>query len=237
MLKIYQRSYTTIQQYYNYSRCFLITQHIANSQQQSVHITSSASCFHLRKQPLINSKHEISKFLVPDSLFQHVNIVQAYSSKGRGKNSKVFGENDEDVYSDSESDERWEDDNLGDEEVEDEDDLADGPRTWKDLALNVSSLRIDAILSSGLGISRKKIEDAFLEARLMLNNKVISKKSKMVKQGDVVDVVLKGKHSDNKDRELPSAAVMRVKVLRIREELTSKDRVPVKLRRWKHLEV
>lgn len=58
-----------------------------------------------------------------------------------------------------------------------------------------------------------------------------------VKQGDVVDVVLKGKHPDNKDRELPSAAVMRVKVLRIREELTSKDRVPVKLRRWKHLEV
>lgn len=57
-----------------------------------------------------------------------------------------------------------------------------------------------------------------------------------VKQGDVVDVVLKGKHPD-KDRELPSAAVMRVKVLRIREELTSKDRVPVKLRRWKHLEV
>lgn len=155
MLKIYQRSYKTIQQYYNYSRCFLITQHIAESQQQSVHITSSASCFHLRKQPLINSKHEISKFLVPDSLFQHVNIVQAYSSKGRGKNFKVFGENNGDVYSDGESDERWEDDSLGDDEVEDADDLADGPRTWKDLTLNVSSLRIDAILSSGLGISRK----------------------------------------------------------------------------------
>lgn len=197
---------------------------------------SSVPCGNYNRCGIVGkTQHVVSRFLIPNSI--HLNVKsEAYASKGRGRKSARFGEDKEELLSDDEDDEeREKDDHLSDDEVEDDDETA-GQKTWKDMSIHATSLRIDVILSGGLGISRKKIEDAFLDARLMLNNKIISKKSKTVRTGDIVDMVLKGRHEESTD-SVPSVAVMRVKVLQIGEEVTSKERIPVKLRRWKYLKV
>jgi len=59
----------------------------------------------------------------------------------------------------------------------------------KVLKLNVPSKRVDAVLKTALGIARNKIEIMFYENRIRLNGERMSKKSKLVDEGDEVDVI------------------------------------------------
>lgn len=165
------------------------------------------------------------------NLITKCEVYRFYASKKKGQKSKRSNQRVED-FSDDEDEDLTKDDSWN---SDDEAEAESGPKTWKDLTINASSLRVDAILSSGLAISRKKVEDAFLDTRILLNGKKITKKSKMVNEGDVVDVILKERRQGEEDNH-KSMAVMRVKVLKIKDDLTAKDRVPMKLRRWKYLE-
>ncbi|XP_071801433.1 uncharacterized protein [Asterias amurensis] len=139
-------------------------------------------------------------------------------------------ESDDDIVPEDERD--WDPETDGKMEVEDEE-----VKDWKDLRQFVPSLRLDAVLGAGLGISRKSVEDAFLSTRLRVNGEKVTKKSKQVKEGDILDLIL--------ERSTPSQAgegdarnemsVMRIHIKEISADKTGKDRIPVFLRRWKNL--
>ncbi|XP_033095318.1 uncharacterized protein LOC117099906 [Anneissia japonica] len=153
----------------------------------------------------------------------HYVCVRNYASRKKRQVNKQ-----PDTY--NESDEEDSDDSEYFDTDDDNEDVDALPKGWKDLVQVVPSLRLDTVLSAGLGIARKKVEDAFLSNKLRVNNEKISKKSKMVKAGDVLDIIRDGE--DKKD-----GTVMRVIVLKIATEKTSKDRIRVKLRRWKKLDL
>lgn len=86
---------------------------------------------------------------VEHSAFQN-QCVCYYSKKTKSKQKPVKRGMDSDDETD---DEEKVDSDVDDSEEEDEIDGA--KKDWKDLKMNVPSLRIDAVLSSGLGVSRK----------------------------------------------------------------------------------
>ncbi|XP_798631.3 uncharacterized protein C6orf203 homolog [Strongylocentrotus purpuratus] len=167
---------------------------------------------------------------VEHSAFQN-QCVCYYSKKTKSKQKPVK----RGVDSDDETDDEEEKVDSDVDDSEEEDEIDGAKKDWKDLKMNVPSLRIDAVLSSGLGVSRKKIEEAFLKAKLRHNGKKVMKKSRQVQEGDVLDVV-KEDRITNKEGKL-IMLVMRVEMKKIKEEKTPSDRTPVKLRRWKHLEL
>ncbi|XP_013919344.1 PREDICTED: uncharacterized protein C6orf203 homolog [Thamnophis sirtalis] len=121
-----------------------------------------------------------------------------------------------------------------DEEITDsEDEFEDDPslvKNYKDLEKVVQSFRFDVILKSGLDIARNKVEDAFYNGELRLNGEKLWKKSRSVKVGDTLDLIL------GEDKETETAVVMRV-VLRKASEKNENDKYKVVLRRWKNLKV
>ncbi|XP_041462966.1 mitochondrial transcription rescue factor 1-like [Lytechinus variegatus] len=170
-----------------------------------------------------------SKFLAvePTSLLNK--LVCYYSKKSKSKQKLMKGDS-----TDDESD--LDEENGYKSDSEDEDEIEDGSKKdWKDLKMNVPSRRIDAVLSAGLGVSRKKIEEAFLNAKLRHNGKKVMKKSRQVQEGDVLDVVKEDRITNKEGNQV--TLVMRVEMKKIKEEKTSTDKTPVKLRRWKHLEL
>lgn len=155
-----------------------------------------------------------------------------FSSK-KSKSKKAVSREVTDSDSDDNSDDDDDDDNFSDSE---EEAVNDAKKDWKDLKMNVPSLRIDAVLSAGLGVSRKKIEEAFLNAKLRHNGKKVLKKSKQVQEGDLLDV-LKSEQTASREGGDQVIPVMRVEIKKIKQEKTASERTPVKLRRWKHLEL
>ncbi|XP_038049300.1 uncharacterized protein LOC119722953 [Patiria miniata] len=190
-------------------------------------------------------------------LYNVLNVVYCHQAKrcmaskaskaGKGKKKKQRISDSEDTDSDEESDDdiikRDEDDLERDWDPEideklsaDEQEAGSSPE-WKEIQQYVPSLRLDAVLSAGLGVSRKKIEEAYLGTKLRVNGEKVIKKSRQVKEGDILDMVL--------ERSTPSQAkedvnddgltVMRLHIMEISTDRTNKDRVPVLLRRWKNL--
>ncbi|XP_001511871.1 mitochondrial transcription rescue factor 1 [Ornithorhynchus anatinus] len=104
-------------------------------------------------------------------------------------------------------------------------------RDYKDLDKVVPSLRYDAILKAGLDIARNKVEDAFYKGELRLNGEKLWKKSRTVKVGDTLDLLI----GDGKDSE--SEIIMRVVLREVLEEKTETEKHRVVLRRWKHLKL
>ncbi|XP_022082559.1 uncharacterized protein LOC110974909 [Acanthaster planci] len=161
----------------------------------------------------------------------------------RGKGSKQQSEDtdsDEDIIERDEDDLERDWDPEIDGKLEDSGEEAGNSKEWKEIQQFVPSLRLDAVLSAGLGVSRKKIEEAYLGARLRINEEKVAKKSKQVKEGDILDMIL--------ERSSPSAAkagdtnsdgltVMRLHVMEIATDRTGRDRIPVLLRRWKNLKI
>ncbi|KAJ3642213.1 hypothetical protein Zmor_025016 [Zophobas morio] len=110
--------------------------------------------------------------------------------------------------------------------------------TWDDkvvdknskvMNITVNSTRIDAILKSGLGIARNKIETFFYESKIRLNGKKLLKKSDLAQEGDEIDVV-KGASVTNPN----FLTVARVEVLGVTDK---GETVSVKIRRCKNLAV
>jgi len=53
----------------------------------------------------------------------------------------------------------------------------------------VTSLRIDRILATGLGVGRRKVEYSLLSGCVKLNGQSTAKKNTLVKEGDILDVL------------------------------------------------
>ncbi|XP_028293477.1 mitochondrial transcription rescue factor 1 [Gouania willdenowi] len=120
-------------------------------------------------------------------------------------------------------------DNTEDSDYEDED--PNVPKDYKDMEKHVQSFRYDVIIKAGLDMARNKIEDAFYSNNLRLNGYKLIKKSKTVKVGDTLDLVL----SVNSDKN--TVTVMRVMLKKVLSESTKTEKYKVSVRRWKNLEL
>ncbi|XP_061599432.1 mitochondrial transcription rescue factor 1 isoform X2 [Cololabis saira] len=105
------------------------------------------------------------------------------------------------------------------------------PKDYKDIEKHVQSFRSDVILKAGLDISRNKIEDAFYSNKLRLNGQQLIKKSKAVKPGDTLDLVL------SQNQETNTVTLMRVMLRRVLGESSNAEKYKVSIRRWKNLEL
>lgn len=103
-------------------------------------------------------------------------------------------------------------------------------KDYKDLEKVVQSLRYDVVMKAGLDIARNKVEDAFYNNELRLNGEKLWKKSRTVKIGDTLDLLV------GEDKETGTAVVMRV-VLKKVSNKTESEKYRVILRRWKNLKV
>ncbi|XP_038616980.1 mitochondrial transcription rescue factor 1 [Tachyglossus aculeatus] len=130
--------------------------------------------------------------------------------------------------------EEEDEDSAEEGEWSEQDQLDEDPRVtkdYKDLDKVVPSLRYDAILKAGLDIARNKVEDAFYKGELRLNGEKLWKKSRTVKVGDTLDLLV----GDGKDSE--NEIIMRVVLREVLEEKTETEKHRVVLRRWKHLKL
>ncbi|KAJ0177858.1 hypothetical protein K1T71_006731 [Dendrolimus kikuchii] len=118
-------------------------------------------------------------------------------------------------------------------DLENEDDLKfyeDDTSLSKDskvVKFNTTSMRMDIILKSGLGIARNKIETLFYESKIRINGTKVLKKSTAVKIGDEVDII-KMVSPKNPNH----LYVARVEILGI---TPSEDNISVTARRFKNL--
>ncbi|TKC36170.1 hypothetical protein EI555_016851 [Monodon monoceros] len=119
---------------------------------------------------------------------------------------------------------------MSEQEEEPEDDPS-AVRDHKDLDKVVQSFRYDVTLKTGLDIGRNKVEDAFYEGELRLNGEKLWKKSRTVKVGDTLDLLI------GEDREAETETVMRILLKKVFEEKTSSEKYRVVLRQWKKLKL
>ncbi|KAK0132554.1 hypothetical protein N1851_032575 [Merluccius polli] len=147
----------------------------------------------------------------------HHHQLRFKSSKKKGL-ARVVQEEEEERESESD----YED------EVEEDPHL---PKDYKDLEKFVQSYRYDVVLKSGLDMARNKIEDAFYNNKLRLNGQKLIKKSKSVKVGDTLDLVL------SESGEKNTVTLMRVVLKKVLGESNDGEKHKVALRRWKSLEM
>ncbi|XP_046847390.1 uncharacterized protein LOC124441015 [Xenia sp. Carnegie-2017] len=67
----------------------------------------------------------------------------------------------------------------------------------KTIVMVVTSLRVDRVAASGLGIARRKIDHSLLSGNIFLNGEKVTKKSRNVVQGDVIKMIFE--RQPNKD--------------------------------------
>lgn len=118
--------------------------------------------------------------------------------------------------SESQSGESSNDDNIPDKQS-------------KVMKINVSSLRVDAVLKSSLGISRNKIDVMFYENRVRVNGEKLPKKNVSICEGDEIDLI-KNISPANTDYLI----VARIEVLSC---VAKENTAEVKIRRYKSLTV
>ncbi|XP_038655168.1 mitochondrial transcription rescue factor 1 [Scyliorhinus canicula] len=173
----------------------------------------------------LNTAEQRSKQLCEKPALQENNLLlfaRHKSSKSSKKGKKRMLEEE----SDEEEDDPEKSDN---EDISEEDDIQ--PKAYKDLEKVVPSFRFDLIMKAGLDMARNKVEDSFYSNKLRLNGEKLLKKSKMVKEGDVLD------HLIGDDKEAETVTIMRVIVRKVAEDMTNTDKYRVTLRRWKHLQL
>lgn len=161
----------------------------------------------------------------PEYIFPFsVRLKSKVSSKKSTKKTLQKVEDEED--SDEESDRN--------ELSEQEEELEDDPsvvKDYKDLEKAVQSFRYDVILKTGLDVGRNKVEDAFYKGELRLNGEKLWKKSRTVKVGDTLDLLI------GEDKEAETETVMRILLKKVFEEKTESEKYRVILRRWKKLKL
>ncbi|XP_071597329.1 mitochondrial transcription rescue factor 1 [Heliangelus exortis] len=144
----------------------------------------------------------------------------------RNKSTKSSKRSRQTVQEEEEEDEEEEESDL-------EDEYEDDPyvvKDYKDLEKVVQSLRYDVVMKAGLDMARNKVEDAFYNNELRLNGEKLWKKSRTVKIGDTLDLIV------GEDKETGAAVVMRV-VLKKVSNKTESEKYKIILRRWKNLKV
>ncbi|XP_022048658.1 mitochondrial transcription rescue factor 1 [Acanthochromis polyacanthus] len=125
-----------------------------------------------------------------------------------------------------------EDEDEEDPEASDYEDVDPNlPKDYKDMEKYVQSFRYDVILKAGLDVARNKIEDAFYKNKLRLNGQKLIKKSKTVKVGDTLDLVV------SENQETNTVSLMRVVLRKVFSETSNTEKYKVAIRRWKVLEL
>lgn len=169
---------------------------------------------HLYLSPI---KHRILLIPLPTCLPRiSVRLKSDKSSRKNVRQTVKEEEEDEDEER-SESEDEFEDDSTV-------------VKDYKDLEKVVQSFRYDVIMKAGLDIARNKVEDAFYNGELRLNGEKLWKKSRAVKVGDTLDLII------GEDKETETAVVMRV-VFKKASEKTDNEKYQVVLRRWRNLKV
>ncbi|XP_011358997.1 uncharacterized protein C6orf203 homolog [Pteropus vampyrus] len=160
------------------------------------------------------------EYIFPFSVRLKSNISSKKSTKKTPQ--KVKDEEDSDEESDH------------NEMSEQEEELEDDPnvvKDYKDLEKVVQSFRYDVILKTGLDVGRNKVEDAFYKGELRLNGEKLWKKSRTVKEGDTLDLLI------GEDKEAETETVMRILLKKVFDEKTESEKYRVVLRRWKKLKL
>ncbi|GAB0186428.1 mitochondrial transcription rescue factor 1 [Grus japonensis] len=145
----------------------------------------------------------------------------------RNKSNKSSKRSRQTVQEEQEEEEENEEESNWEDEFENDPNVV---KDYKDLEKVVQSLRYDVIMKAGLDIARNKVEDAFYNNELRLNGEKLWKKSRTVKIGDTLDLIV------GEDKETGTAVVMRV-VLKKVSNKTESEKYKVILRRWKNLKV
>lgn len=151
-----------------------------------------------------------------------VNHVRFKSNKKKGARARQEEEEDE------EDEERKDPE---DSDYEDEDESPELHKDYKDVEKHVPSFRYDVIMKNGLDVARNKIEDAFYANKCRLNGQKLIKKSKAVKVGDTLDLVL------SENRETNTVTLMRVILRKVIGQSDKTENHKVVLRRWKKKEL
>uniref|UniRef100_A0A8C6CKW3 Mitochondrial transcription rescue factor 1 C-terminal domain-containing protein n=1 Tax=Monodon monoceros TaxID=40151 RepID=A0A8C6CKW3_MONMO len=112
------------------------------------------------------------------------------------------------VEDEGDSDEESEHHEMSEQEEEPEDDP--------------SSFRYDVTLKTGLDIGRNKVEDAFYKGELRLNGEKLWKKSRTVKMGDTLDLLI------GEDREAETETVMRILLEKVGVTAVAKVKIALK---------
>ncbi|KAM5326644.1 mitochondrial transcription rescue factor 1 isoform 1-T4 [Glossophaga mutica] len=163
--------------------------------------------------------------LSPEYIFPFsIRFKSNISSKKSTKKTLQKVEDEEDSGEESGPDELSEQD----EGLEDE---PGAVRDYRDLEKVVQSFRYDVILKTGLDIGRNKVEDAFYKGELRLNGDKLWKKSRTVKVGDTLDLLI------GEDKEAETEIMMRILLKKVFEEKTESEKYRVVLRRWKKLKL
>ncbi|XP_053701031.1 mitochondrial transcription rescue factor 1 [Synchiropus splendidus] len=129
---------------------------------------------------------------------------------------------------DEEEEEEEEEEAHGEDEEQPDASVPDG---YKDVEKSVQSFRYDMIMKAGLDVARNKIEDALYHSRLRLNGQRLLKKSKKVRVGDTLDLIV------SEDKEAGTVQLKRVVLRKVLWESPEEERFKVSLRRWKILEL
>ncbi|XP_077395034.1 mitochondrial transcription rescue factor 1 isoform X1 [Festucalex cinctus] len=125
--------------------------------------------------------------------------------------------------------EEEDEDEIDPESSDSEDEDPSMPKDYKDIEKYVQSFRYDVILRAGLDMARNKIEDNFYSHKLRLNGQRLIKKSKMVRVGDTLDLVM----SENQDTN--TVTLMRVVLKKVLGQSANEEKYKVSLRRWKFI--
>ncbi|XP_023933955.2 mitochondrial transcription rescue factor 1 [Bicyclus anynana] len=119
------------------------------------------------------------------------------------------------------------DDDSDDENATIWDDDSSLTKDSKIVKLNATSLRMDAILKSTLGVARNKIEKLFYESKIRVNGKKVLKKSIPVREDYEIDVI-KSVSPKNPDH----LYVARVEIISI---AAKEESIAITARRFKNL--
>ncbi|KAG4080218.1 hypothetical protein HA402_008289 [Bradysia odoriphaga] len=99
----------------------------------------------------------------------------------------------------------------GDDEEDDDSTSEDGDvydsESSQLTTIRVTSLRMDLIVKSGLGLARNKVEKAFYDSKIRVNGKKVGKKSVSLHLQDEIDVI-KGLCPSNNDHIVVSRLVL-----------------------------
>ncbi|KAI3367943.1 hypothetical protein L3Q82_026773 [Scortum barcoo] len=156
-----------------------------------------------------------------------VHHLRFKSNKKKGAARRVQ-EEDEDENEDENEDEKDPDDSDYEDEADMDPNL---PKDYKDIEKYVQSFRYDVIMKAGQDIARNKIEDAFYNNKLRLNGQKLIKKSKTVKVGDTLDLVV------SENRETNTVTLMRVILRKVFSESSNTEKHKIAVRRWKSIEL
>lgn len=218
----------------HFSFC-LVLNNCLHSNQKLSDIRNDVTCAIFRNLTFtsainIRASHNLIVIVRPSTNDVKPRLPHVFVRHKSGKRKKVKGDSaQDDLELDDHSGD--EDEGSSDQEEEEDDDFG-APKDYKDVTITVASLRADAVLKAGLGISRTKIEDQFYNGKLYLNGQKILKKSTQVAIGDEVDLVM-AVHEDNEHM----LDVQRVIVKSVKEEKTKRGNSTLKVRRWKNLTV